>query len=458
VVRAFLLLAAAGACAGLSSGTVSGADETTAAAAAEPAAVAAAQTPELAAPPVLRIPAAAEAGPDFDVERATQAYLSQLTSDQRAKSDAYFEGGYWLQVWTLLYGLGVAWLLLGTRIAARLRNGAESVSRRPWLQLLLFGFAFVLVDAALSLPLAWYTDFLREHQYGMSNQTLGAWLGDEGKGLLISVLFGPLALVVLYAVFRRAPRTWWLWGTGVGMVFLVFVVAVAPVYVAPLFNDYQPVPAGPVRDAVLSMARANGVPADEVYVFDASRQTKRISANVSGLFGTMRVSLNDNLLNRTPPEGVEAVMAHELGHYVLNHTVRHLVSFGLVLLAGAAFVAWAFNRVVARLGQRWDVRGVADPAGLPLLGALLSIFLFFATPLTNTFIRTAEVEADLFGLNVARQPDGFAATAMQLAEYRKIQPGPLEEALFFDHPSGATRVRTAMQWKKEQPAREQSGR
>jgi STE24 endopeptidase len=197
------------------------------------------------------------------------------------------------------------------------------------------------------------------------------------------------------------------------------------------------------------MARANGVPADNVYLVDASKQSKRISANVSGLGSTIRVSLNDNLLRRSTPEEVQAVMGHELGHYVLNHGPKMLVFFVLLIGLGFWVVNWAFTALVARYGPRWDVAGLADVGGLPLAIALFAVFSFLATPVFNTIIRTNEQEADLFGLNAARQPDAFASVAMKLSEYRKIDPTPLEEILFFDHPSGHTRVYTAMRWKAE---------
>jgi len=265
----------------------------------------------------------------------------------------------------------------------------------------------------------------------------------------VSLVLGALLIAVLYWVFRRTPRTWWVWGTAVSTVFLVFTVAISPVLIAPLFNDYKPLDNGPLRDRILSMAHASGVPASEVYWFDASRQTKRISANVSGFGATTRISLNDNLLKRSSAESIESVMGHELGHYVLNHIYEFLVYYAVLTLVGFAFVAWAFNRAVARWGAKWGVEGIADPAGVPLLGVLFSVFFFAMTPVLNSIVRSDEVEADRFGIAVSGQPDGFAAVAMQLSEYRKISPGYWEEILFYDHPSGANRVRAAMQWKAE---------
>ncbi len=390
---------------------------------------------------------AAPAAP-FDVEAATQAYLNRLSPAQRAKSDAYFEGGYWLQLWGVLYAGGVAAVFLSAGLSRRLK---ALVARLPraWLRTLAYIALYLLLSWGLSLPLSAYTGYFREQQYGMSNQTFGAWLGEDLTSLGLTLVFGSLLTLALYAAIRRAGRRWWLWGTGLVAVALVLGIFAGPVLISPLFNKSTPLPAGPIRAAILRMARANGVPADNVYLVDASRQTKRISANVSGIGSTIRVSLNDNLLNRSTPQEVQAVMGHELGHYVLNHIPKSLVFFVLIIGVSFRLVDWAFGRLVARYGPRWDVANLADVGGLPLLVALFSGFSFLATPLSNTVIRTNEQEADMFGLNTARQPDGFASTAIKLLEYRKIDPTPLEEIIFFDHPSGHTRVRAAMRWKAE---------
>lgn len=267
--------------------------------------------------------------------------------------------------------------------------------------------------------------------------------------LAIALALVPLVLMALYAVFRRASRTWWLWGSAVTLGFLFVVQLLGPAYIAPLFNAYTTVERPDVRDPILAMARANGVPVDNVYVFDASRQTTRISANVSGMLNTMRVSLNDNLLNRTSLPEIQAVMGHELGHYVLNHAYEAMMFFTLVVLGAFGFLRVGFDRALSRWGAGWGVRGIADPAGLPLLMLLVGTYAFVLTPVVNTFVRVNEAEADMFGLNAAREPDGFAAAAVKLSEYRKLDPGPIEEFLFFDHPSGRARIHMAMQWKAE---------
>ena len=385
----------------------------------------------------------------FDPVAATQAFMNRLQGDARAKSDSYAEGGYWLLLWNLLYGLAVAWFLLSSRISSRIREFAERRTHRKNLQSLVFVLAYVPLVTLLVLPLAFYEGFYREHQYGLSNLTVLGWLSEAGINLLVEMVLMAVAVTVLYAILRRLPDTWWAWGTVAGGIFIVALIMVGPVFISPLFNTYKPLPDGPIRDDILSMARANGIPAENVYYFDASKQTKRVSANVSGMFGTIRISLNDNLLNRTTPAEIRAVMAHEMGHYVLNHGLKHAVSYTLVLLGGLLFIKFSWGWAALRFGSRFGVRGITDPAGLPLLAALFSIYTFLATPVYYTIVRTAETEADIFGLNASREPDGFAEAIFKLAEYRKLEPGPVEEFLLFHHPSGYNRIFAAMRWKAE---------
>lgn len=392
--------------------------------------------------------AAAAATPGaFDVEAATRAYLDTLQGEARERSDSYFEGGYWMLLWGALVSVVAAWAMLRFRWSAAWSRWAGRVTKRRWLQPALYSLPFTLVSALIVLPWTIYAGYFREKRYGLMNLDLGAWLAEQGIMLAISLVMGAIMLAILYAVIRKAPRSWWLWGSGAMVALLAFSILIAPVFISPLFNRYTPMQPGPLRDQILAMARAHDVPADNVYVFDQSRQHNRISANVSGLGPTIRISLNDNLLRRGSPAEVKAVMGHELGHYVLGHVRTLLLTLALIILVGAFLLWWLAPRILARRGSRWGIADVSDPASAPLLTAIFSIYVLLATPAINTLIRTVESEADSFGLETAREPDGFASTAMKLSEYRKIEPSPLEEAIFFDHPSGRTRVRMAMEWK-----------
>lgn len=383
-----------------------------------------------------------------DAQLATQAYLDRLPAASVQRANQYEEGGYWLQLWEFLLGLGIAALMLSGRRAARVRDWAQRVGRYSLLRDGLFGAVYGTTAAVLNLPLAAYRGYVREHAYGMSTQGPADWWGEWALGLGIEALGAAVAVAVLYAVIRRAGERWWLWGTAACSALLALMLLVQPVWIAPLFNTYAPLEPGPVREAVLTLARANGVPTDEVYRVDASRQTHRISANVSGLGSDAQIRLNDNLLNRTSLPEIRAVMAHELGHYVLNHAPKMLMQFSLLILFGFLFCQWALRHLFARFGARWGTKEVGDVASLPLLAAVFSVFMLLATPVFNTIIRTQEIEADRFGLNLARDPHGFAEAVLKLSDYRKPDPGALEEVVFFHHPSARHRIHDAMRWRE----------
>ena len=382
----------------------------------------------------------------FDPEAATQVYLSTLKGAARAKSDAYFEGGYWLILWGTLIAVASELAQLHFGLARRWRDWAERVAPR-WLAPALFTIPYVITGTLIVLPWTIYTGFIREKQYDLMNQSFTDWLVDQGKSMGIGIVMFAILFTIVLAVIRKSPKRWWLWGALTMTAFAAFGAMIVPVFVTPLFNTYTEMKAGPVRDRIVAMAKANNVPAEHIYVFDASKQTKRISANVSGLGPTIRISLNDNLLNRTTPAETAAVMGHELGHYVLGHVWKSIIAFTAIFLAVFYIVYRAAPVIIRRYGTKWGVRDVADPAAIPVFFLLVAIIGLFLTPVTNTLIRTNESDADAFGLNTAREPDGFATTALALSEYRKIEPGTVEEFLFFDHPSGRTRIRMAMDWK-----------
>jgi STE24 endopeptidase len=387
--------------------------------------------------------------PSFDAAQAAERYLARVNGPARARSDAYFEGGTWLKLVDLIYALGVAVLLLWSQISLRMQEWAEGRTHSRSGQVLLYAACYVPIVTLATLPLSLYEDYFREHAYGLSKQSFLQWLGDFGIDLAVSFVAALIFLPLLYAAIRRARETWWLWGAGLAIAFNIVGTVIWPVFIAPLYNHYSPLPDSPLKAQILSLARANDVPAANVFLVDASRQSNRVSANVSGFLGTARISLNDNLLKQGTPDEVLAVMGHEMGHYVMGHVIRGILMDGLVIILGFGFANWGYLLALDFFGGQWQVRKVSEVAGLPLLAAMASLYFFLATPLTNSITRTAEYQADLFGLNAVRKPDAFASVMLKLSSYRKLEPGKWEEILFYDHPSGRTRIETAMRWKKE---------
>ena len=373
----------------------------------------------------------------------------KVPADKKARSDAYFEGGYWLMLWDFLASLAAFLILLVTGLSARMRDLAEQITHYKPIHTFLYWSQFLVLTWLLTFPLAVYEGFIREHKYGLATQTFGPWMGDQLKGLAVGVVFGGLLVMALYGIVRRLPRTWWIWGAITSIVFLTFFTLIAPVFIAPLFNKYTRLEDPAIRDPILSMARANGISAKDVFVQDASRQSTRISAFVTGFLGTERIVLNDNLLKRCSLAEIESVMGHEMGHYVMHHVYRDVLFFGIVIVLGFAFLRKSSEWAFGRWGDKWRTHSAGDLAALPLFALLLSIYFFLFTPVLNTYSRVQEYEADIFGLNAARQPDAEAEVDLKLSDYRKLDPGPVEEFLFYDHPGGRTRIYAAMRWKAE---------
>jgi Zn-dependent protease with chaperone function len=412
------------------------------------------QLPGTAMPTITSVPAGAQASANFNADTATDAYMALIPPEAKARSDAYFEGGYWLTLWEFV-SLAVAMLLLlQLRWSAAMRDLAERITRFKPLQTLIYLCEFTVVATILGFPLSLYEDYFREHQYGLATQTFGPWMGDQFKGLLVNLVLTGIVGVALFGVVRRLQRSWWIWGAGVSIVFVNLVVLIGPVYLVPIFNKVTRLDDPKITAPILRLARANGIPARDVFEIDASRQTTRMSANVSGLGSTMRITLNDNLLRRGSPEEIQAVMGHEMGHYVLHHVYNSMLFFSVVIVFLFAWLRWGLEAARARWGETWQIRGIGDTAVVPLVVLLVAIFIFVLNPVFNTFTRAQEHEADMFGLNASRQPDGMAQAAIHLGEYRKMNPGPIEEWIFYDHPSGRQRIHDAMVWKAEnlQPA------
>lgn len=386
----------------------------------------------------------------FDAAAETARYLATLPPEAHAKATAYTQGGHWLLLWGTLVAILVSWLIVKSGLLVRLRSRFKS-PHSAWLAVLVVVPVGMLLDSLLSLPWTVYASWFRETKYGLTSQPLPEWLGEWGIQLLIGTVMSLVLFSVIYALMRRAPRRWWLWGGLATSLFVVIAIVISPVLIEPLFNTYTPAPAGPVRDAVVAMARANNVPSDKIFIYDGSKQSNRYTANVSGLFGSARIAMSDTMFKQDADLAeVRGVVGHEMGHYAHTHSLWMAGVLSLLAMIGFFLVDRLFPVATRLLGAR-GVEGVADPAGLPVLTAVLSVLALLATPATSTLIRTMEADADNFSLQRVNEPDGLAKALVKTIEYRAATPGKLEEIIFYDHPSVGWRVRNAMDWKAAHP-------
>jgi len=301
----------------------------------------------------------------------------------------------------------------------------------------------------LTLPIDCYQNFIREHQYGFSNQNFWQWFLNDGVTFLVEVIIVAPFFLLIYILFRKVNESWWIWGAGITISFIVALLIIYPVFIAPVFNSYTPLKNGALKERLLSMARANAPDIGQVYVYNESQQTKAFNANVSGIAGTARIALNDNMVNHFTNDEIVATIGHEMGHYVMHHLIIMVLEFGLLTVFGFWLVKYLFNKILNKYGKRLQITSVNDVTGLPLLIFLFTFYFFVITPVTNSILRVVEIEADNYGLNVARQPDAFASVFLKTADNHKVAPGYWEEVFFFDHPSREHRIMAAMKWKAE---------
>lgn len=386
----------------------------------------------------------------FDPAAATAAYIDALGPAALAKAAAYTRGGEWLGLWDVVVAALVAVLFVRLRILDRL--DARLAGRGFVPRTLLVCAAFLLLSALVALPWNLYQDWWRESAYGRTSQPLGDWLAQGAIGMVFATLFGALFFLGIYALIRRAGRRWWIWSGGLAAFAISLLLLLAPVVVEPLFNDYRPVPAGPVRDALVVQAQQAGIEPGRIFLYDGSRQSNNFTANVSGLGHSARIAISDVALKGASLDEVRAVTGHEIGHYVLGHIWMMVAVFSLL----AILLFFLADRLYARVARTFgSAAAIGDPRGLPVLMFMLTLFAFLAQPVRNGLSRYDESAADAYSLRTVNLPDALASALVKTAEYRNPRPNAAEEFIFYSHPSVERRVRAAMEWKAAHPPESQ---
>lgn len=382
----------------------------------------------------------------FDPQAATAAYVDALGPAALQKAHDYTVGKEWMLLWAVLVAVVVTWLIVRSRLLDRL--DAKLGERRRNLRAFVVSLVFFLVSTILTLPWTLYADYFRERSYGRTAQPLGDYLGQMGLMTVISALVTALFMMGVYWLIRRTGRHWWVWSGALTAIVFAAIMLLSPVLIEPLFNTYQPVPPGQVRDAVVSMAQRAGIPSNKVYMYNGSRQSNNFTANAGGVGSTARVAISDVAFKNASLDEVRAVTGHEIGHYVLKHTWWGILFYAV----GAIILFWIADRTFPWFARTFgSSSSIAEPRGLPVLMFMVSLFGLLTLPFSNTFSRTLEAQADMYSLRTENRPDALATSLVKTAEYRYPRPGRLEEILFYDHPSVESRVRTAMEWKAAHP-------
>jgi STE24 endopeptidase len=366
--------------------------------------------------------------------------LDKAIKYQRTKNIHYFvDQGYSLILLVLFLFLG---------ISAYLRSQVEKITRKRFWVVAFYTLLFLIMAFIVGFPSNYY-GFSLEHRYELSNQTFFQWLGEQIKGLLVTVVIALIAVEGIYLALKKAPRTWWIYVSVVFIIFTVIMVNLAPVLIMPLFNKYTPLPAGELRDKLVDLSHKANVKVGDIFTMDMSKQTKTVNAMFTGLGNTKRIVLGDNLIDEFTPDEIEVVIAHEMGHNLLHHIWKFIILSSIMAGVGFFLIHLLGGKIITKFRNRMKIENMADVAGLPLLFLIFMVYGIITMPIGPAFSRHMERQADKFALDMTHNKEAFISAMNKLAyiNLSDPNPSPIIEFLLYDHPPISKRIKFAEEYK-----------
>jgi len=333
--------------------------------------------------------------------------------------------------WTLLGGLDV----LNQALLGWLGSGMTQ-------QLALLA-AFALISGTVELPLALYQTFVIEERFGFNKMSFGLWLADLAKSTLLGAAIGlPIAALILW-LMGAAGSLWWLWAWAVWMGFNLLLLVVYPTFIAPLFNKFKPLDDETLKARVTELMRRCGFAAKGLFVMDGSKRSAHANAYFTGFGAAKRVVFYDTLLSKLSPGEVDAVLAHELGHFKHKHIIKRIAGLFALSLAGFALLGWLSTQVwfYTGLGVRPNFTGPNDALALLLFLLAVPVFSFFISPLMARLSRQHEFEADAYAVQQTSGKD-LSTALLKLYEDNAstLTPDPVFVKFYYSHPPASERL------------------
>ena len=366
-------------------------------------------------------------------------FASRIGLDAHRKAADYTIAHTRVAIVSSIAGTALLVLLTRGRGVAFLTGATGLVDVPPLVQDLLLIVAIVTLSALVSLPFSAYRTFAIESRFGFNRTTLRTWLADLGKGVLVGAILGlPLAALVI-ALMRYAGGAWWLWAWGAWMVFQFLLLALYPTVIAPLFNKFTPMPDGPARTRIEALLARCGFASRGLYLMDGSKRSSHGNAYFTGFGRAKRIVFFDTLLEKLAPQEIEAVLAHELGHFRHKHVVKRIALMGAMSLA----FLWLLGLLI---GQPWFYEGLGVGAGSTAMGLMLftmvlPVFLFPLAPLTSALSRRHEYEADAYAAQQTAAADLIAALVKLYRDNAAtLTPDPLHSLFHDSHPPASQRI------------------
>jgi STE24 endopeptidase len=383
------------------------------------------------------------AAPTTTASADTAQSIYPITPERRALVNQYSTLRLVWEVVAEVFGWIVMLVIAFTGLSALLLKLASRVTRRRAVHFVVYLFLFLLLVGIISFPITYYQNFVIEHQFGFSNQTFGQWFGDQLKEFPVMLIAMTIMFGFFYFLIRRSPRRWWLWFSAGAVPFVVAMLVIVPVVVAPLFNDFQPLKDKQLETQILNLASRAGIEGSRVFEVDASRQSNKLNAYVTGLFNTKRIVLYDTIIKALTPDELLFVMGHEMGHYVKHHIWFIVGMIVVLILISSWLMALILPKVIARHRRRLGFAEMGSYASLPLVLLSFGLIMFAVQPATNGLSRYFENQCDIYGMQMTGYNSTAATVAFEkLAAYNlsNPNPSPLVEFWFYDHPALQKRI------------------
>lgn len=341
-----------------------------------------------------------------------------------AQALAYRRSGTVLWVLNTAWSLFVPGLLLWTGFSGRMRDWSTRIGRTWFFMVAVYWVIFTLVSTIIDLPRVYYEQFVRQHAYGLSNQTLGKWISDQVTSLGITLVIGALVLWIPYLLLARSPRRWWLYTTMLAVPFILLIQLITPIWIDPLFNRFGPMRDKTLETQLLQLADRAGIEGGRVFEVAKSEDTKALNAYVNGFGATQRIVLWDTILKAMDRPQLLAVMGHEMGHYVLKHVWQLMAVSVLSILVLLYAVYRLSGALIARYSLRFGFSSLADVASLPLIVLLVGTVSLVTDPLLLAFSRHVEHEADRFTLELTHDNHALGTALVILQQENLGIPRP----------------------------------
>ena len=382
---------------------------------------------------------------DTEIQQPHQQVELDLDRQQKAKEYARIRRC--LSFVSMGIGVIGVFILLFTNLGIWLGDQLQALSWQPiagWfpVQILVYFLILILAYEIITAPIAYYSGFVLPHRYGLSTMSLKSWLGDLFKGLALGLVLEVLAIEFVYLLLALQPQTWWLWVALAMLFFSVVMANLAPVLIFPIFYKFTPLPEGDLTKRLLALAERAHTRVRGVFTMQLSKKTTAANAALMGLGNTRRIVVGDTMLDRYTPDEIEVVLAHELGHHVHHDIWKLIISQSILTLGGLYLVNVVLHWAV---DTQHIYNGLANPATLPLLLALMGAFGLIVMPIGNGLSRTVEYQADEYALQVTQMVEPFKSAMTRLANQNlsDVEPSPIIEFLFHDHPSINKRLKHA---------------